>query len=449
MNPNFLRTEVLVDGRVFTFSIRQNCVHSRSCGYSERIDRRPLDPPPIIQLQVHLLQKNGLVKDRSYLYNPYFFVYATLVDQTGASLPIRSNKKVSPAAGSVVSSLYRLVDINREEAAFFVFPDLSIRTEGAYRLRFSLYELRGSEFKYYCSVLSDIFSVYSAKRFPGMAESTDLSKLFADQGLKIRIRRETRVLKRQRMDSNELSEPSFNTNSASTAIVSSRDSPPMSPKPPESSSHMNYAKTSQFQQPYYIPPPENVAPIHRTTTSAARTNFQNPQSTSHAYTHISQPANDNKVSYSTYQPPFRSTERRSSPMSYPPFSSVPPTTAADFPPPPVSTGFKFHNLDGVIRLPQLYDPLPSVAKGRQEKSFRISHPPHSFPSAMDRMQLPHHRVTLQKPVMTAAPSGLPLIRYYDDDVRFKQHVMSNRTIETVNSRDGETKDRIQIDRLLN
>jgi len=45
--------------------------------------------------------------------------------------------------GSVVSSLYHLKDTENqnEDAGFFVFPDLSVRTEGSYRLKLSLYEV--------------------------------------------------------------------------------------------------------------------------------------------------------------------------------------------------------------------------------------------------------------------------------------------------------------------
>lgn len=46
------------------------------------------------------------------------------------------------------------------------------------------------------SCFSDVFTVYAAKRFPGMEESTALSKSFAEQGLKIRIRKELRQKKR-------------------------------------------------------------------------------------------------------------------------------------------------------------------------------------------------------------------------------------------------------------
>ena len=45
-----------------------------------------------------------------------------------------------------------------------------------------------------CPVLaacfSDTFTVYSAKKFPGVCESTGLSKCFASQGIKIPIRKE-------------------------------------------------------------------------------------------------------------------------------------------------------------------------------------------------------------------------------------------------------------------
>ena len=56
--------------------------------------------------------------------------------------------KTRCTAGSVVSSLYHLKDSeNRgEDAAFFVFPDLSVRMEGSYRLKLSLFEVVGCIF---------------------------------------------------------------------------------------------------------------------------------------------------------------------------------------------------------------------------------------------------------------------------------------------------------------
>ncbi|CAO3688776.1 unnamed protein product [Rhizopus stolonifer] len=53
-----------------------------------------------------------------------------------------------------------------------------------------------------CSVISETFQVYSPKSFPGMSESTDITRLFSEQGVRIRIRKEARManilpLKRQ------------------------------------------------------------------------------------------------------------------------------------------------------------------------------------------------------------------------------------------------------------
>lgn len=53
--------------------------------------------------------------------------------------------KTRCTTGSVVSSLYHLKDSENEnrDAGFFVFPDLSVRQEGSYRLKLSLFEVVG------------------------------------------------------------------------------------------------------------------------------------------------------------------------------------------------------------------------------------------------------------------------------------------------------------------
>ncbi|KAJ1878182.1 Spore development regulator umv1, partial [Coemansia sp. S17] len=126
-----------------------------------------------------------------YLHNPYYFMYATLMDESGErELNTLSDKKARTMTGSVVASLAHLKDIDGNDGAFFVFPDLSVRCEGVYRLKFSLFEIVGNQIFFCKSITSDSFTVYSAKKFPGMEESTRLTKLFAEQGLKIRVRKE-------------------------------------------------------------------------------------------------------------------------------------------------------------------------------------------------------------------------------------------------------------------
>ncbi|WEW60784.1 hypothetical protein PRK78_006272 [Emydomyces testavorans] len=58
--------------------------------------------------------------------------------------------------------------------------------------------LRREEVVHIKSILSKPFQVLPPKNFPGMTESTFLSRSFADQGVKLRIRKEPRtLLKRQ------------------------------------------------------------------------------------------------------------------------------------------------------------------------------------------------------------------------------------------------------------
>lgn len=72
--------------------------------------------------------------------------------------------------GSLVSSPSLLKNAEGEQGLYFAFPDLSIRTEGQYTLRFSLIKLVSSDFqpnatsKIIAQVFSDPFTVYSAKK---------------------------------------------------------------------------------------------------------------------------------------------------------------------------------------------------------------------------------------------------------------------------------------------
>ncbi|KAH8707993.1 Velvet complex subunit 2 [Beauveria bassiana] len=108
--------------------------------------------------------------------------------------------------GSVTVSAFNLCDTEDKRGIWFVLQDLSVRTEGNFRLRFSFVNvgprggrvpLDGNTAKVVtgralilASSYSEIFNVFSAKKFPGVCESTALSKTFAAQGIKIPIRKE-------------------------------------------------------------------------------------------------------------------------------------------------------------------------------------------------------------------------------------------------------------------
>ncbi|KAF9344977.1 hypothetical protein BGX26_003681 [Mortierella sp. AD094] len=172
----------------YVLSIRQQPVRAKVCGAKER-DRRPIDPPPIVQIK---LADPSSDKNKDYLQSPYLFMCCNLVHDNDPSGEI-----VAPAhralAGTVVSSLNRLKDVDNSDGGFFVFGDMSARIEGRFRLRFTLLELIEGEVVHVMTTLSNPMTVYSSKTFPGMSESTFLSRSFSDQGVRIRIRKDHHV----------------------------------------------------------------------------------------------------------------------------------------------------------------------------------------------------------------------------------------------------------------
>jgi len=110
--------------------------------------------------------------------------------------------------GSLAASAFRLADPDDRIGIWFVLQDLSVRTEGNFRLRFSFVnvgvppesttpgqvakasQINKTKAPVLAACFSEVFQVYSAKKFPGVVESTNLSKCFATQGIKIPIRKE-------------------------------------------------------------------------------------------------------------------------------------------------------------------------------------------------------------------------------------------------------------------
>lgn len=127
------------------------------------------------------------------------------------------------------------------QAGYFIFPDLSVRHEGRYRLSFNLYEqvkdakdsdkdsplpvqdnnvpstpskpsAPRAHLHFRLDVKSVPFTVYSAKKFPGLAESTSLSRIVAEQGCRVRIRRDVRMRRRETKANKEF--PDYEDNPA-------------------------------------------------------------------------------------------------------------------------------------------------------------------------------------------------------------------------------------------
>ncbi|KIJ22295.1 hypothetical protein M422DRAFT_115342, partial [Sphaerobolus stellatus SS14] len=100
--------------------------------------------------------------------------------------------------GPLCANAQRLQDEHRDPAIFFLFQDLSIRTEGTFRLRMRLMNIgeppapngRSNSvgtgtMPVLAQAFSEPFTVYSAKRFPGVPDTTALSIAFGNQGQKL------------------------------------------------------------------------------------------------------------------------------------------------------------------------------------------------------------------------------------------------------------------------
>ncbi|KAM0755835.1 hypothetical protein T439DRAFT_376126 [Meredithblackwellia eburnea MCA 4105] len=97
--------------------------------------------------------------------------------------------------GSLHTNAFKLKDEGGEPGIFFFWPDLSVRTEGRYklRLRFLSIGMGGSRINgsapVVASTYSNAFTVSSAKKFEGMLDPTSMSKNFAKQGIRIPTRK--------------------------------------------------------------------------------------------------------------------------------------------------------------------------------------------------------------------------------------------------------------------
>jgi len=226
-----------ISGRRLTYKLQvvQQPEKARACGAGQRCmsavpsgrsrltraasqDRRPVDPPPVVELSV--LDENN--NDITMNYDAGFMLFASLEMARPIAHGRIHNAPIIPVLTGVAVASAAYLE-RPKKAAYFIFPDLSVRHEGWYRLKFSLFEqikhaqdadpdrpfqdvpasteeqrtapVRHESMANRMEVLSIPFQVYSAKKFPGLNTSTALSKVVADQGCRVRIRRDIRQRK--------------------------------------------------------------------------------------------------------------------------------------------------------------------------------------------------------------------------------------------------------------
>lgn len=156
-----------------------------------------IDPPPIIQLLVTDSQTRQVDLDElRYSLN---VVHCTLWNADGTheetALVQPDRRATRRLMGQLVASPSVAKDEHDNEGCFFCFPDLSCRTHGRYRLRFILMRIDpmnlnvGDSSPILTEVLSDAFTVYTAKDFPGMRPSSALTRALKLQGCNIQVKK--------------------------------------------------------------------------------------------------------------------------------------------------------------------------------------------------------------------------------------------------------------------
>jgi hypothetical protein len=180
--------------------IRQQPLAARACGFGER-DRRAIDPPPILQL---FIDYPGATSEEigALLRTPCNVIHCALWDPVRdiEAVDMRQMKSISPRQvkrliGTLVSCPFVGRDEDDIECCFFPFDDLSIRTVGAYRLKFSLVVLDlakmgvGNRVKVTDTVTSNVIFAFSPKSFPGMQPSTELTRRLKSQGCFVSIKK--------------------------------------------------------------------------------------------------------------------------------------------------------------------------------------------------------------------------------------------------------------------
>lgn len=204
-------------------------------------------------------------RDITLEYDAQFFLFASLQHCRTIAQPRNAPAVNPPILTGVPASGMAYLD-RPKEAGYFIFPDLSVRHEGIYVLNFSLYESTrhqadldptdvecGVDFR--MSVKTRPFQVFSAKKFPGLEQSTPLSIMVAEQGCRVRIRREIRMRKRDKGNFDHRAE---DRNRHRTVTPATED--PMRPR--------SLSNSSQHRLPYPEPAsrrPSNPPPFSPAT----------------------------------------------------------------------------------------------------------------------------------------------------------------------------------------
>lgn len=158
-------------------------------------DRKPVDPPVILQLEVD----PGEDPLQLYITSPYLFVQTFLIGASESD----PEPDLNSLTGNTCTSGHVVKDDRGVHNMMFCLNDISIKKEGTYRLRFCLFKLNTGtgEVENLTSISSQPFTTYSGRHFPGMSESTSMTRLLVDAGVRLRLRKESKGMNSKKKNS--------------------------------------------------------------------------------------------------------------------------------------------------------------------------------------------------------------------------------------------------------
>ncbi|KAI5457998.1 velvet factor-domain-containing protein [Mariannaea sp. PMI_226] len=411
----------------YQMTVLQQPERARACGSGMKAnsDRRPVDPPPVVELRIIEGPNVEEGKDITFDYNANFFLYASLEH----ARPIAHGRVQTPGATNppiltgVPASGMAYLD-RPTEAGYFIFPDLSVRHEGRYRLTFSLFETTKEEkdfdlepsdgdlppgVDWRMEIKTLPFSVFSAKKFPGLMESTQLSKTVADQGCRVRIRRDVRMRKRDGKGGSGFDRREEGYARQRTVTPAAED--------PHSIRARSLSNSSEHRAPYpepqrrpsiieaYHPPPPPPPPSYEQSSSSGsrHLSFGDP----------SAPQYSAPRQYAPQAPPQLtpiSTNGPNTPSSHSPYAKpdgygfsnrLPPSCPSPAPPAKQETYDRRQSSSHYV------PPSPSVySDGHSRRDSQHSYPPTPVAPHPPRLQIPQ----IQTQLPTQLPTLPPLMK---------------------------------------
>ncbi|ORY53790.1 hypothetical protein BCR33DRAFT_711146, partial [Rhizoclosmatium globosum] len=105
-------------------------------------------------------------------------------------LPSANYARATTIMGTLIAVPESLMDLENKRGLYFLFSDLAVRISGTFRLKFDVFDVTRMPFGTgpIASAVTNVFRVYNPKEFPGTVVATPLSRCFASQGMRIRLR---------------------------------------------------------------------------------------------------------------------------------------------------------------------------------------------------------------------------------------------------------------------